>query len=312
MSKIRAIAAVIFTLVFGLLLVYRFVPGATLAAIYQIYALRSSVSEKIADIPAAADAPALTIPYYQGGEGPVLVLVHGFGDSKLSFVQSAQWLTPHYTVILPDVPGFGDTKQVPEETYGAHAQSERLHRFLTHIDALHDGPIFLGGNSMGGHISAAYALQHPENIAKLLLLDAAGLRVDDPVPYKASQAPLTTEEEFDAYLEGNFVKKPWVPGPFRKLFIEKSQANFEWLNKIRADIREDPDYILNNRITNLTMPILILWGDSDTTVTPAHADYWHANTPNSKLVILKAMGHSPQYERPQETAEVILDFLRTP
>lgn len=313
MNTTNRIAAVVFTILFGLLLIYRFFPGVTLAAIYQSYALRSGVSAEVAEIPATDSAPALRVPYYQGGQNQqIMVLLHGFGDSKISFVQSARWLVPHYTVIMPDVPGFGDTDYSANESYGPRSQVARLHRFLEHIQALRNGPIILGGNSMGGHISAAYALQYPENVQKLLLLDSAGLRVDDPVPYKPSAAPLRTNEDFDAYLDGNFVKKPWVPGPFRKMFIEKSQANFERLNQIRADIRADQDYILNDRIQQIAQPTLVLWGDQDTTVSPAHARYWDAQLPDSTLIILEAMGHSPQYERPQETAQLLLDFLQAP
>lgn len=305
----RAIAAVLFSVLFGLLLIYRFAPGLTLQAIYASYTLRSGVSSAVADIPGSADAPALRVPYYTGGEGPLLVLLHGFGDSKISFVQAAEWLTPHFRVVLPDVPGFGDTDQDLQQSYGARSQTKRLHRFLEHIDAFADGPIVLGGNSMGGHISAAYALQHPERVRKLVLLDAAGLRVDDPVPYRASEAPLRSEAEFEEYLEGNFVNKPFVPGPFKRMFIEKSQKNFEWLNKIRADLRSDPDYLLNDRIAGIAVPTLVLWGDRDTTVSPAHARVWDASLPNSQLIILPEMGHSPQYENPEQTAKIIVDFL---
>ena len=95
------------------------------------------------------------IPYYEGGEGDPLILIHGFGDSKISFVQTAKWLTPHYRVILPEVPGFGTTKCDPRRDYSIHGQVQTLHKFFSTLGLRR---FHLGGNSMGGHISAAYAL----------------------------------------------------------------------------------------------------------------------------------------------------------
>ena len=252
------------------------------------------------------------LPYYKGGQGPVLVLLHGFGDSKISFLQTARYLTSQYTVILPAVPGFGETERDPALKYGAHDQARRLLRFLNQIDALSDGPILLGGNSMGGHISAAFALAYPEHVRRLILLDPAGLQIDGTGTYAPDQSPLKTDADFEAQLDRTFVEKPYVPGPVRKALIARAADDFDWLNRVRADLRADSDYRLNDRIQKLNIPTLIVWGDHDQIISPAHAEYWHAHVPDSKLVILKDMGHAPQYERPEETARVILEFLQTP
>ena len=127
MSKANRIGAVIFSTLFSLLLIYRFAPHVALTAIYKFYAFRAGVSEFSAELTTpenASDAARpYRLPYYKGGQGPVLVLLHGFGDSKISFLQTARYLTSQYTVILPAVPGFGETERDPALKYGAHDQA---------------------------------------------------------------------------------------------------------------------------------------------------------------------------------------------
>lgn len=237
-------------------------PEAVIESMYGYYAFRAGVEEQ------SVEVDGYEIPYYRGGTGPTLVLVHGFGDSKISFLQTAQYLTDDYDVIMLDVPGFGRTELDPSRSYSIEAQAEMLHRFLQKLGVQ---TFFLGGNSMGGHISAAYTLKHPERVRKLLLLNAAGLRVDDPVPYKPNEKPLESVAEFDLYIEETFVNKPFIPQAFKLHFVSNSMERFDWLNHIRREIRQGGDYVLNQRADQIRTETLILWGDSDTVVSPAHA-----------------------------------------
>ena len=105
------------------------------------------------------------------------------------------------------------------------------------------------------------------------------------------------------------MQKPYIPESFKLHFVSNSQKNFDWLNRIRSDIREGDDYILNDRAAMIETQTMILWGDSDTVVSPAHAQVWSRLLPNAILIILDETGHSPQYERPEDTAQVIRSFL---
>ena len=282
-------------------IVYNFFPTIALAGMYKIYALQADMSLKETTL----DGYPLT--YYQGGQGPKLILLHGYGDRKIAFLQSARTLSKHYQLLLPQLPGHGDAKQDKNRNYSIRSQVEFLNRF---VEEQGWKKFYLGGNSMGGHISAAFALRYPGKVTKLVLLNPAGLLVDDPIPYKNSKAPMKTDADFEAYMKDAFVKTPWVPAPFKKHFIASSQKNFLWSNKLRKHIREGEDYILGDRIKLIKVPTLIIWGDGDGIVKPVHAPVWHKNVPGSKLIIMKAMGHGPQYERPGETARLIDDFLK--
>lgn len=276
-----------------------------LAGIYRAYAWQAGVH--VTEIPLAEKA----LLAYEGGPEPSaetlpVILIHGFGDSMISFVQMAGWLTPRHRVLLPELPGFGDTPDDPTLSYSIRSQVERVRAML---DAKGWPKAHLIGNSMGGHISAAFALRYPERVGKLVLLSPAGLRVDDPIPYRPAEKPVSTPEAYDAFMGQLFHKRPWVPEPFQQDFMAKSTERFAWLTFVRKEIREGEDYILNDRIAGITAPTLIIWGRHDGVVRVAHAPVWHQGISGSKLIVQEDSGHLPQYEHPERTARQVLDFL---
>ncbi len=303
MKKAPQFATLVLSLfLVGTVGVYLRSPSLALKPLYQFYLMRSGL-KKVTRL-----VQGQTVSYYEGGAGPDLMLLHGFGDSKDSFVQAAQWLVPHYHVILPDMGGFGESAERPELNYSIRSQVERMKAL---VDALGITQADWVGNSMGGHISAAFTLRYPGWVKKLVVLSPAGLRVDNPTPYEPVTKPMETEEDFDRYMRQVFYKTPWIPSPFKKDFISKSRARFDWYNRIRKDIRAGDDYILNDRIAEIHSPTLIVWGKHDDIVHPVHAPVWRAKIKNSTLMELEDAGHSPQYEMPEKTANWVLEFLRS-
>ena len=111
------------------------------------------------------------ISYLSGGTGEPLVLLHGFGGDKNHWVRMAKYLTPHFHVIAPDLPGFGENDRDPSLRYSVQDQVERIHNFA---NALNLKSFHLGGNSMGGHIAGAFAEKYPESVKSLWLLAPRG------------------------------------------------------------------------------------------------------------------------------------------
>ena len=302
--KKKVFAGVTAVLVVGALACYGVIalfPEAGLALVRMQYERASGVTAK------SAVVDGYTFPYYEGGIGEPLVMIHGFGDNKISFVQCAKWLAPKYRVIMPEVPGFGDTAHDEKLDYGTRAQAERFHKFFHQIGL---EKFHIAGNSMGGHITASYALLYPEDVLSVILLDASGMKINEDEPYKDSKKPAGAPAEFDAYMDKLFVKKPPIPASFKRYFIKQAGINFAWQNRIRADIRNGPDIYLNDRVATIKAPTLILWGDKDQLIELAVGEAYHAAIAGSQFVVFKECGHSPQYERPQETAEAILAFLQ--
>ncbi len=283
--------------------VYQFFPSRAVEAMTFVLARSAGMSRDTVDV------EGYRIPYYHGGSGPPLVLLHGFGDNKLAFLQAARWLSNHYTLYLPDLPGHGEAAKDPNRLYGVEAQVRTVHGFT---QALGISRFHLGGNSMGGHISAAFAFTYPDSVQKLILLDPAGLAVDGFVVYPDAPEPMDTEAKYDAFMDRAFVQRPWVPGPLKKEILAMNIRDFAWLNRMRKDLRSDDFAALGKRIGNIKAPTLIVWGSGDKFIPASHAPEWHKEIPQSKLTILDGCGHGPQYERPEETARLMIEFLQAP
>ena len=103
--------------------------------------------------------------------GETLVLLHGFGADKDNWNMLAAFM-PGYHIVIPDLPGFGDSTVIMSAKYDVNTQVERLDVFFSSLGLK---KFYLAGNSMGGNISGIYAANHPDKIKGLILLNNSGV-----------------------------------------------------------------------------------------------------------------------------------------
>ena len=129
----------------------------------------------------AVQVADITMHYYEGGDPrhPTVVLVHGFTADKDNWPRFARHLLDDYHVLIPDLAGHGDSTWDPALDYSMPAQAARVKAF---IDRLETGPVHLAGNSMGGFLTATFAVHYPESVRSIALLDAAGVHSPQPSP----------------------------------------------------------------------------------------------------------------------------------
>ena len=247
--------------------------------------------------------------YLEGGQGEPLLLLHGFGANKDSFVPIAPLLARHYRLIVPDHVGFGESAHPAQANYGPDAQAERLHALLQAIGI--KGPVHVGGNSMGGLVALHYGLLHPTETASLWLLDAAGATSAPPTEFlkaafSGSKNPLLVGNTDDlTYLLSKAVAKPpFIPRPVLEVFARERIANQALEKRIFGELFQDRT---EERIKGLSVPTLIVWGDRDQLLPPAAAEIFHRLLPDSQVVIMPGIGHMPMIEDPAQTAA---DYLR--
>ncbi len=251
--------------------------------------------------------------YSEGGEGEPVVLIHGFAGDKDHWTRMARFMTDRYRVIAPDLPGHGENDRLPDESYTIPEQAKRLHDFLHSIGL---SRFHLAGNSMGGGISTYYASEYPEDILTLGLFDSAGVKSPKESELAAylrrGENPLVvgSREDFDRLTAFTFVEAPYIPGVIKDYFVDRAIANRAFNEKIFSDISRDRQN-LESRLTKISARTLILWGDTDRVIDPSAADVFHKGIKNSQVVIMKACGHGPMIERPQETAAHYRAFLET-
>lgn len=259
--------------------------------------------------------PGFDIAYWEGGTGEPLVLIHGMGASRATFVAVAGYLTPHYRVIIPDLPGFGDSGKPADADYGIEAQVAYLERFLA---ALGLSRCHLGGNSMGGWIAAAYAARFPARVASLWLLAAAGTE------------DLRSSIATTAYLErGEYILLPRRPEELRQVFElilhkvppiprcmmiamgRRAAANFPLHKRIFDELVERAEGCrLEPCLPGITAPTLLVWGRHDRVVPPSALETFHALLPRSETILLDDVAHVPQVEAPRRVAGDYLEFRR--
>ncbi|MEM7134398.1 MAG: alpha/beta fold hydrolase [Chloroflexota bacterium] len=251
-----------------------------------------------------------TVNYFESAERggkDTLVLVHGMGDDKNSFLQSAELLSKHYHLVLPDLAGHGENARDLDRDYSIDGQSTFLHDFLHAIDVT---KFHLVGNSMGGHTSGAYAIKYPEDLNKLVLVNSAGLKIDDHVTYIGFGEDLESEEEFDVLLERLYYQVPDLPGPIKNLMMEQVNETNEFVDDVLiTSVKNGLYFNLKDDLSKIQAPTLVYYGIHDKVVLRNAAEYFANNIPDAQLVTLENAGHVPQMEVPNVVAEDIHRFL---
>ncbi|MGL4368731.1 MAG: alpha/beta fold hydrolase [Spirochaetota bacterium] len=251
------------------------------------------------------------ISYLEGGKGETVVFIHGFGAEKDYWTPMADYLTDNYHLIIPDLPGSGESEKRTDISYDVDTQARRIHEFLT---ALNAGKVIIAGNSMGGNIAGIFAVKYPSEIKGLILLDTLGIispeKSDLAKSLELGINPLivAVPEDFDRLIEYGFANPPYMPGPIKKLLAEQSIRNKPFNDKVWADINSKPAP-LQDRLSKLTMPVLVIWGDKDRILHVSCVQVLEKNLPRCRTHILKDCGHGPMMERPEETAGYIREFM---
>jgi abhydrolase domain-containing protein 6 len=257
------------------------------------------------------------IAYLEGGKGETVVLLHGFGGNKDLWTPFAKHLTTEYHVVIPDIPGFGESAQVSTDSYDLESQVKRLDRFseVLKYDRYH-----LAGNSMGGAITAIYGAKHPQKILTITLLDTVGARSPKTrevlMQLFKEDNPLliSSSADFDKLMQLCFVKPPPIPTPFKKLMVADAIAHKDFNKKIWDDMKWNDiavvESLLEPYLHLIKAPVLIIWGNKDKIVDVSGVSFLEKNLKGSKTVILKDTGHVPMMEKPQETAASYVSFLK--
>ncbi|NLV16097.1 MAG: alpha/beta hydrolase [Syntrophomonadaceae bacterium] len=252
------------------------------------------------------------IVYLEGGSGPNLLLLHGFGADKDSWNRFAKHFTSTYHVIVPDLPGFGESSFFEDEEYDAENQVRRLHDFVTAVklDEFH-----LVGSSMGGKISALYAAKHFGKVVTVTLMDAAG--VQEPTQSEFNKLleqgsnSLIVKEPSDYPDLMNFVyhNPPSFPAVIMKGLAEEAVRHYSSNIKIFDQLTAKWVW-LEPVLPQIQCKALIIWGEKDRIFDASCLKIFESGIKMSQGVVIKDCGHLPMLEMPDESARVVEEFIR--
>lgn len=254
----------------------------------------------------------------EGGSGNPLLYLHGFADVhsvKESWLPFHEQLARRARVIAPAHPGCAQT----DENKDIDGVEDVVFHYLEVLDALKLTRFDLVGSCVGGWIAAELAVRHPEKIRKLVLIGATGLFVQGALigdvfmmaqpEYGSSYASLREMLFASADQPDALVMFPDGKGE-----IEDEVRRYQML-RLSSRIGFKPPYFYNhslrNRLHRIASPSLIVWGEKDRMVPRAHGAAYAAGISGAKFTIVQGAGHSAQVEKPEETAQLVLEFLST-
>jgi pimeloyl-ACP methyl ester carboxylesterase len=254
-----------------------------------------------------------------GDRDPVL-LVHGLGGQWQNWLENIPRLAQDRRVVAMDLPGFGIT---PEPEDDEDITITRYGRWVNELaDRLDLGKVDLVGNSMGGYIAAEVAIQFPERVSRLVLVSAAGISSAEVM-----EAPILTIGRVATALASNaaaryrnlaarpitrHVSLALVARHPRLLKADLAyEGFFKGAGKPGFDdaLRASLDYDFRDRLSDVKVPTLIVWGERDSIIPIRDADEFERLIDDSRKVVMKDCGHIPMAERPRSFNDLLVDFL---
>ena len=249
-------------------------------------------------------------------DAPTIVMIHGFTGSKENWYPLARELGGRYRLLIPDLPGWGESERRPGAAYGFPEQAAHVDAF---IRALSPGkPVVLLGHSMGGGIAALAAARYPQDIGKVGLLDAAGVRFKDNafgLDVLAGRNPFAVEDDasLQRYIDIVFHDaraKPWLPWPASTALIRKRRADADFEQAVLARIgRSEESLLPGEEAANIRQPALLLWCRQDAVIDASALELYAQRIPQARKVLLDGCGHMSLMERPAEVADAVVALV---
>jgi pimeloyl-ACP methyl ester carboxylesterase len=250
--------------------------------------------------------------------GRAVLLVHGLSGSWPNWLETIPYFAREHRVVALDLPGFGDSP-MPDWEVGVEAYG---HFVLDFCDALRVERCTIVGNSMGGFIAAETATHEPRRFEKLVLVSAAGVSHArmrrEPAEVAArmgiATAPLLlrlvdTGMRRPGIRQALFAGLFYAPNRLRRELLWECFHHGNGRPGVLPAVRGLMGYDILDRLEDVEVPTLIVWGRNDHVVPPNDAIGYGRRLHNSRTVIFDKTGHLPMAERPVRFNRVLEAFL---
>lgn len=277
---------------------------------------------------------SLRVHHTHGGRGSPVLFIHGLGSSGyIEWRFNLEAVAHRHRVFAPDLPGFGRTEK-PRARYGIPYFTRFIERYM---DARGLRSAAVVGASLGGRIALELALEKPNRVRKLVLVNALGFgRPKVHVSYGLVTIPRLGEAVMNVARDALH----WAPsqvirrvagrlsGASHDLKRTMDDAYLDNLRELYATDEYHDAYLATvrslvfpkavfggqhdatRRLNELQIPVQLIWGADDPLFPLTHATRAHSLIKGSRLAVIEGAGHTPQAERPEEFNRVLDKFLR--
>ncbi len=244
------------------------------------------------------------IQMLSGGSGEPLLYLHSAGG-EVVWLPFFEQLAQHYTVYVPGHPGFSQSEGLDQ----IDSIEDLVFHYTDLMDQVGLDQPYVVGLSLGGWLAAELATRYANRIKKLALINPVGLRVPgSPMADIFAANPQETRQlvfhDPDSELAKTFIPdEPSQEVLENALRAREATARVGW-NPYLSNPK------LRGRLYRITVPTVIVWGESDRLVPVEHGRAYLDGIAGSQLIMLPESGHAPPFEKPQETAQLLEEFFQ--
>ncbi|MUL37924.1 alpha/beta fold hydrolase [Gloeocapsopsis dulcis] len=241
---------------------------------------------------------AIATAYVHQGKGKPILLLHGFDSSLLEFRYLLPLLARYNETWAVDLLGFGFTERITGIDYNPESIRTHLYSFWQLIKQ----PLIVVGASMGGATAIDFALNYPQAVEKLVLINSVGFSGDFPIgkflfpPFDYLAVEYWRQRKLQA-LYWDFNQSSKLIDAIRCASLHLDMPN--WYEAMLSFMKSGGYGDLADKIHKINQPTLILWGDRDDTLSSNDATKFQQAIAQSQLIFLKDCGHVPQIEQPE-------------
>lgn len=255
----------------------------------------------------------MLLAYTDQGTGPVVVLLHGFPLSRAMWDAQVRTLAASHRVLAPDLRGHGESP-APDGVYTMEQMADDVAELLDRLGVAE--PVVLGGLSMGGYVSLAFALKHPGRLKALILTDTRAA-ADTP------EAARLREQTAQAVLRDGrttTVVETMIPRLFARSTLRGRPTLVSAMQEVME--RTSPSGVAGalrgmacrpdrrGQLGEIAAPTLVVVGEEDVISPPEEARAIAEALPNGRLAVIPGAGHMAPYEDPEAFNAAVLAFLK--
>ena len=237
--------------------------------------------------------------YIEDGQGPDVVLLHGWGQNKKMMIHILNHLKDRFHVVSLDFPGFGQSDD-PDNAWGVSDYEEHFRKFLEALNLKH---VILIGHSFGCRVAIRYAADYPDNVKKMILTGAAGIRTKHDLKWKLRTG---------TYKLGKWLLK--VTGQSETLAEIQKNAGSEDYRNARGIMRPTFVKVVNDDVSGIlhkvVCPVLLVWGNLDTAAPLWMGQQMEKEMKDAGLAIFEGDDHWAYWHQPDRFNSVLDAFLK--